>query len=70
LNVRFDAAKGGMNELVISNMLGQEVVRRWVNLKDGVNHLMIPEFDSLPKGTYLLTVSIQGENQSQKFIKP
>lgn len=70
LNVKFDAAKGGMNELVISNMLGQEVVRRWVNLKDGVNYLMISEFDSLPKGTYLLTVSNQGEAQSQKFIKP
>ena len=70
LNVKFDATKGGMNELVISNMLGQEVVKRWVNLKDGVNHLMIPEFDSLPKGTYLLTVSIQGEGHSQKFIKP
>ncbi len=70
LNVKFDASKGGLNELVISNLLGQEVVRRWVNLKDGVNHLMIPEFDSLPKGTYLLTVSIQGEGHSQKFIKP
>jgi hypothetical protein len=70
LNVKLDAAKGGMNELVISNMLGQEAVRRWVNLKDGVNYLMIPEFDSLPKGTYFLTVSMDGEGYSQKFIKP
>ena len=67
VTVSFDAYAKGNAVIIISNQMGQEVVRKTVGVDNGINVTSI-DVSSLKAGVYLVKVNNGSAVQSQKLI--
>jgi hypothetical protein len=66
-NVRFEANKKGIVELIVTDMNGKVVLRQQIQVYEGVNSLSINNLTRLKPGMYLLQVNDGQELQSVKL---
>lgn len=70
LTVRFTGTQNTTADVSLTNMSGQAVINKKMSTSKGYNNIQVEGLSSLPSGTYLATVIINGQVVgSQKIVK-
>ena len=69
LNITVVANDGGEIHLTLKDVQGRTVTQQWNTLEKGSSTIKVEAIEKLAKGTYYLSVSINGQLYTRKLIK-
>lgn len=69
LKLEIEANSSGPGNLVLAGMDGRTLIRKQINLRSGINEILLPETAGLTNGTYVLKLIVQKEESTIKVVK-
>jgi hypothetical protein len=69
VSLKADIAKAGQAKMVVVDITGRKVLDMTTNVESGIQTLETKGLEQLPKGVYMLSLTIDGETTTHKLLK-